>query len=473
MRGQRRRGNGRGITKEGENMQRHQGIHFYINITNFNQILLTEEAQTKRVNHAIHALDTFFSSIEAYGKKLYPKTFVVEKITGARLHLYVTDDITKAFQVVKTVSAYAFRLCSFLNTEIAKYKSLDDFHINVGSAYGRFYDFEFTTKDGFSESTTIGHAANYAAKLQARAEVSKIAVSEDIFESMSLSEQAIYQKVYDSAIKEYGHECYYTTHLNKIVSPVIIKFDDLEDVKKRANSVNLTDIDYSGVRKPLNFRDLSTTQCKELEGIPVFADVRDFTSQFAEDDSNLNEMTQKTQSILEKMYQVSSGHGGIHVQFQGDRELSLYHNVPGGIVEGTYIAAVSCYKAAVLAAMRLVDAVKPYSVHIGVGEDFGRLFATRIGARGEKDNILLGETVIHADYMEDVKAGKDQVAITAEVYSGLRSEDAVLARQFKQADDGTFLATIGFAEYKRNLEFAQQQKNTTTGNYNKAWGDLL
>ena len=454
-------------------MQRYQGIHFYINITNFNQILLKEEAQTKKVNHAIHALDTFFSSIEAYGKKLYPKTLVVEKITGARLHLYVIDDIAQAFQAVKAVSAYAYKLCSFLNSEIAKYKLLDEFHINVGVAYGRFYDFEFTTKDGFLETTTIGHAANYAAKLQTKADVSKIAISEDIYESLALDEQAIYQEVSDSSIKKYGHEYYYTTYLGKIASPIVIQADDMEDVKKRANSVNLTDIDFAGVRKPLVFRDLSTTQCKELEGIPVFADVRDFTSQFAEDDSNLEEMAQKTQDILSRMYQDSNGHGGIHVQFQGDRELSLYHNVPGGVVDGSYVAAVSCYKAAVLAAMRLIDAVKPYSVHIGVGEDFGRLFATRIGAHGEKDNILLGETVIRADYMEDGKAGKDQVAITTEVYTGLKSEDAALARQFKKADDGAFVATIGFAEYTRNLTLAQQQKNTTTGNYNKAWGDLL
>ena len=122
--------------------------------------------------------------------------------------------------------------------------------------------------------------------------------------------------------------------------------------------------------------------------------------------------------------------------------------------------------------MRLVDAVKPYSVSIGVGEDFGRLFATRVGAHGEKDNILLGETVVHADYMEDKKAGKDQVVITAEVYTGLKTEDAVLAKQFKKIDDDTFCATIGFSEYKRNIAFSQQRKDTTAVNYNKAWGDL-
>ena len=451
-------------------MHKNQGVHFYINITNFNDILLNEEAQTRRITRSVHALDTFFSSIEAYGKKLYPKTLVVEKITGARLHLYVVDDIVPAFQAVKAISAYAYKLCGFINKEIPKYRLLNDFHINVGVAYGKFYDFEFTTKEGFSESTTIGHPANYAAKLQAKVGMGKLSISEDIYSILPSGEKGLYEKVVDPTIRKYGHECYYVASLSRVLSPVVIMDEEFEEVKKRANDINLSDIDFAGVRKQLDFRNLSTTQCKELEGIPVYADVRDFTSQFAEDDSNLDVMAQKTQEILEKMYRVSSAHGGVHVQFQGDRELSLYHNVPSGISDGVYTAATQCYKAAVLAAMRLIDAVKPYSVHIGVGADFGRLFATRIGANGEKDNILLGETVLRADYMEDMKAAADQLAITAEVYNGLRSEDANLARQFRKAEDGTFIATIGFDEYTRSITLAQQQKNTSAGNYNKAWG---
>ena len=45
-------------------MKRRKGIHFYINIRNFNNIILDEEAMTGNVTHSLHALDTFFSSIE-------------------------------------------------------------------------------------------------------------------------------------------------------------------------------------------------------------------------------------------------------------------------------------------------------------------------------------------------------------------------------------------------------------------------
>lgn len=450
-------------------MKKLEGIHFYINIQEFDKIILDEESKTGEVTHAIHALDTFFSSVESFGKRI-SKNLVVEKITGSRLHLYVVDELFKAFQVVKSVSVYAYKLSKYINTGIPKYKTLKDFHISVGVAYGKFYDFEFCTKEGFSEKTTIGYAANFAAKLQALSGMSTMGISEDIYDALPDEEKEIYTRINEPSIKKYGQYRYYKTQLSRIRPSVTVTDADINAAKDYANRVNLGDINFSEVRTLLNFRSLSKSQCKKLDGIPLFADVRGFTSQFEEDDSNLEEMARKTQQILESMYQVSTGHGGIHVQFQGDRELSLYHNVPRQFENGVYHPEQKCFKAAVLAAMRMVDAVKPYAVHIGVGEDFGRLFATKIGARGEKDNILLGETIIQADAMEDKNAGEDQVAITAEVYNGLRAEDAKLGNQFKKIGS-YYVATIGYQQYVRNVSYQQQKNNTRNNNYNGAWGD--
>lgn len=454
-------------------MKRQEGIHFYINIVNFNDIILDEEAKTKKVTHAIHALDTFFSSVESYAKRLYGTTLTVEKITGSRLHLYVVDSIAAAFSVVKAVSVFAYQLSGYINKEISKYKTLLDFRIQVGVAYGRFYDFDFTTREGYSELTTIGHAANYAAKLQALTGSSKISISENVYDCLSAAEQEDYTKITDESIIRYGHECYYTMCLSKLHSPVIIKSDEFDAIKKKVNFVNLDDIEYSGVRKALNYANISKTQIKSMRGIPVFADVRGFTCQFKEDDSNLAEMAQKTQSVLFSMYNTTVQHGGIHIQFQGDRELALYHDIPETEDNnGVRIAEVRCFKQAILGAMRMIDAVKPLTLHIGVGEDYGKLFATKFGARGEKDNILLGATVIQADAMEDKHAEEDQIAITKKVYDGLVEEDKLLADQFKKVGD-YFVTTVGYQQFVQKRTFIQQKKNTDQGSYNRAWGDMI
>ena len=80
-------------------MQKQTGIHFYINIQEFAKIVCDEENKTGGVTHSIHALDTFFSSIENFGKKV-SKNLVVEKITGSRLHLYIVDKIDLAFKLI-------------------------------------------------------------------------------------------------------------------------------------------------------------------------------------------------------------------------------------------------------------------------------------------------------------------------------------------------------------------------------------
>ncbi len=67
--------------KEGIIMMRKlEGIHFYINISNFSDVVTEEESRCGKVNHAIHALDTFFAGIESFGKTNFPDVFVVEKL---------------------------------------------------------------------------------------------------------------------------------------------------------------------------------------------------------------------------------------------------------------------------------------------------------------------------------------------------------------------------------------------------------
>lgn len=448
-------------------MRKQIGLHFYINIINFNQIITDEESKTTTVTHSIHALDTFFSCVESYSKRLSSK-LIIEKITGSRLHMYILDDLLPSFQVVKAVSVYAYKLAQYINSEIPKYKSLLDFNINIGVAYGRFYEFDYNINDNISELTTIGYSANFAAKLQALSGTNKISISEKIYNHIPIEERDLYIRVNEESIKKYDQDCYFTCHLTKINSPILISDSELIKAREYANSDNLKDIEFTGVRVPLSFSNLSKTQCKELDGIPVFADVRGFTSQFDENDSNLEEMAYKTQSILASMYKACTNHGGIHIQFQGDRELALFHNVPEHTLNGVLQPEMKCFKSAVLASMRMIDEVKNHSVHIGVGADFGRLFATKIGARNEKDNILLGETVIKADIMEDLNAGEDQVAITPEVYIGLKNEDNYLANKFKRVGN-YYITTIGYKEYLQNASYRQQSKNTSQNNYNGAW----
>ena len=443
-------------------MERHRGIHFYISIVNYNEIIKADEKKDGKVNHFIHALDTFFSSIEQFGKKYYSNSFNVEKITGSRLHLYVVDSsVIDAFQVVKDISVFALKLSQIINHEIGKYSSLSDFQINIGASYGKFYVFEFQANEEkeYDEITSIGYVANIAAKIQNKTHISSLGISRSIYSELRKEDKDLFSFNSDSSFAKYELSGFYSAPIKSLATSFDLTSEEFDFAREHANKSNICDVEPSEPRAKLSFDSLSIKNTKKIDGIPLFCDVRGFTSQFEKDDSNLEEMARKTLEILGSMYKVVVKNDGIHVQFQGDREFSVFHN----------ISDKKCFKQSVLAGMRLIDAVKPEKVGVGIGASFGTMFATKIGARGEKDNIVLGQTVSEADKLEDQYAGENEIAITEDVYDGLKKEDIQLAKLFSRRGN-VYVSSVGFEEYFSSLMSQRLTSNNEAKNYNPAWG---
>lgn len=439
-------------------MDKKNGLHLYINISNFNDILeKEEESNPTEPKHAIHALDTYFSSIEDFCKH-HTNNSTIEKITGARLHIYMEDSITNSYNAAKIISQFSYKLSSYLLDNVGKYKSLIRFKIQIGLAYGNFYIFEFN--DSFySELTSIGYAANFAAKLQALANNNCITISKDIFETIPEKDKTYFNKISDNYLKKYEQDYYYTSLLSKLSNNIdFSKY--LELSKEKANKVNLYEMNFASASKPIKYNILSKKECKTIEGIPFFADVRNFTTQFNKDDSNLEKMTIKTQKILQSMYTSIIENNGIHIQFQGDREFALFHNYKN----------YTCYKDAILAGLRIIDAVKTFQVNVGIGQSTGKMFASKIGAHSEKDYILLGKTVNEADTYEDKYAKENQIVISCQIYQQLIKIDSILASQFHKDEKNDFyITTQGYEHYSNNYRKHILKNNTRKKDYNGAW----
>ena len=438
-------------------MKRLEGIHFYINVENLNEVILDEEKKTNKVNHSVHAIDTYFSSIEHFGKTHFPETFVIEKITGSRLHMYVTDSIKNAYEVVAKVVGFAGKLAEFVNRDIPKYKTILSFKIQAGACYGRFYNFKFEREDA-DEETTVGYAANVGAKLQSVASIGGFAISSKIYESLDDNDKKSFIKKHSKKIEKYGETCYYEQQINELNISTDLEAD-LEYSKSYANQLNLTEMEFRTANKEINLASLSRKECKKLVGIPLFSDGRGFTSQFDKEDVNLTEMASKTQKILTSMYEVIDSEKGHHIQFQGDREFALFHDYPG----------YECTLNAVKAGLKMIDRVKEYSVSVGVGQSLGTMFAAKIGTRGEKDTILVGSTVIEADRSEDECAQENQLVISNEIFQKLKDSKPTWASHFKKSD-GYYYTSIGFKELINKASTAQLHENNNKKNYNGAWG---
>ncbi|MBQ6396173.1 hypothetical protein IJH89_01145 [Candidatus Saccharibacteria bacterium] len=440
-------------------MRRLDGVHCYINIDNLNAIIVDEEERTGGIRHTFHALDVYFSSVERFAKSL-PHPFTVEKVTGSRLHLYVDGAPNEMVSSVLDLASYAYGASLIIAKEIPKYKTLLPFEMSIGATSGKFYVTDFILDEEILETTSIGFAANYAAKIQILTPASHIGISDDMFEMLSLRQQASFEPVRNMKLSKYEKDLFYVASLGDSDS-LLRQLSDVEirQIKERAEKVNLSEIARRKLTENSDFDMLTRNSYGKFLGIPVYADIRGFTEKFNKDDSNLEEMAARTQTVLETMYRTTTDNNGKHVQFQGDREVALFFDI----------------KSAVISAMRQIDAVKNLGMHIGIGQDYGNVFIVKLGMRGEKDFLLLGETAVDADKLEDGHAAEDQIAISEEAYAKLLAEDKFLADLFSREKDRhtnkvAYVTKVGYLEYQNKFMSVQANKDSSEGCYNPAWG---
>lgn len=419
----------------------------------------------------------------------------VEKFTTSRLHFYISEkdtDTEKISTIMLEIATFAQSLVKHIN-KLNKYQSLNNFIIGSGADYGEFTEFKFKDPESeIEEMTTIGSPANRAAKLQSLCENSSILVSKEIYVNLSLPAKRVFfddDKATTKLAVKYTDLRAYGAKLNAV-------YDVLDDRYKAhearcldyaadvANKLKLNDMDVTEAKSQLDFSSLSIQHSKTTDdAVILFSDIRNFTKTV--DEGNLAEIKQLTQQVLEMMNKEVRNRDGVHVQFQGDRESAVFNKFSGE----KYDYAIR----AVLCAMRMLDKVieinktrRGKELDIGIGCALGTIFAARIGVRGRKFNVVMGQTVKEADDAEDNVAGanfrspKTEIAITEEMYNYLITlsgkEVQLIKENFRKREQDNkiyYISTLSFSEFQEELNSKSLQQNASRASSNKQlkpWG---
>lgn len=472
-------------------MKIYNGVHFYININNLNSIIQDDEESHENLQRTFHALNTFTTTMERYANEF--SDVEVEKFTTSRLHFYIPiyNNSTAVLYEMLELSSFAVCLADFINKH-SKYQSLINFKMGVGADYGQYTEFNFEDPDSqIQEMTTIGPPANRAAKLQSLCDDNNILVSKEVYDLLDDKMRTLFYG--NSAIslklaKKYADLMAYEANIKKIANKLGEPYQKrqgklLEQASEIANSFNLGDIKISDARTQLDFSNLSICNTKNItNSVILFADIRGFTKKV--DNGNLSEIKQLTQTVLTMMNKQVRDRDGSHVQFQGDRESAVFNEYSNE--NGNYALR------AILCAMKMLDKLdeinaKRYDkLNIGIGCSFGCVFATRIGIRGNKFNVVMGQTVKDADDAEDKIAGvgvehpKTEIAITSNLYnyiSNLPKPHSKLASTFSRRIDGNkiyYVSTTRFSKYQEAAISSTRENNSSRAITNqgiKPWGD--
>ncbi|MCM1295946.1 MAG: adenylate/guanylate cyclase domain-containing protein [Muribaculaceae bacterium] len=469
------------------------GLHFYININNLNGIIKDDEGNHDDLRRTFHALNTFTAAMEKYADEF--EDVEVEKFTTSRLHFYIPIDNNSedVLNEMLELIAFAHALTKHINKH-SKYQALIDFKIGAGADYGKYTDFNFEDPDsGLEEMTTIGSPANRAAKLQSLCSDGKVLISKEVYDLLPQSMNDLFFGNSEATlilIRKYADLSAYEADVTDIGSRLGDKYNKRKDycldyASAVINNLNLNDMEISDAKSKLNFDSLSIKNTKDVrEASVLFADIRGFTKKV--DESNLSDMKQLTQSVLGMLNKEVRNRNGVHVQFQGDRESAIF-NKYSDETDDYVLRAVLC-------AMRMFDKLDEINktredkLNIGIGCSIGEVYAARIGMRGKKFNVAMGQIVKEADTAEDDVAGvgvgynhfKSEIAITSDMYDylvALQNNDSKYIKEcFWRREVNNkryYISTTRLSAYQKKKQVESLEQNSMRAHNNqglKPWG---
>jgi class 3 adenylate cyclase len=421
-----------------------RGTHVYVDIPNFS-LLVTEaagrETPLKRLAQSVHVYQREVARIVERAE-LFDGYHV--HFQGTRLHALFFRPYDDAELAAKAVLLQLVLRQFVRDVFNPAFPNVGNFVVTGGAALGDVIG----TKNGMrteQELLFLGAPANYAAKVLGNR--GTLTITESVYGVLPESLQGVCA-VTDRVGPDGGALYELTPVTAEELSDLCDEFDIGWDVDASAERVAedihgtpLSEIIVEGATAKMDLDALSIRRNKLVTAASLFADVDGFTAYIdsAESGEDKEEVLRVFHAIRREMSRVVRlDYDGLHVQFQGDRIQGIFHmpaDEPSAIVTRAVEAAVGLQSSMLKTLPLHVPAVKDLSLAIGI--DVGDTFASKLGTRGQRDRICIGEAVDRAAAAQERHEG-GVIALTPAAYAVL---PAALQQHFtKDARTGDWIA---------------------------------
>lgn len=395
-----------------------EGAHVYIELAGVPKLVDDTDAPTeqKRLMQAIHisqreldriltavgATRIHFQASRAHGLVYLPINDKTEHATMAVLAQLIADRFERVFRDA--------------------YPQFDSVRVRSGSDRG----LAIGTRNGTAgdrELLFIGSPANKAAKLLPEGSARRLTKNILDFLPASLSEHVSADDFGNYALARPSADDF-----EALLDEFEIDWSEEESRQRVADDKRefpLSEIELSGARVKINFDDLSIRNSKKVLAASSYADVSGFTAfvEAAETDDEKSEALQAFHVIRREQAQViKSDFDAVRVQYQGDRVQGLTHLPEDDdqmIARDSVEMAVGLQSSFEITLKEALPQIADLGLAVGVG--LGDTIATKLGPRGHRDRICLGEAVSRAEHNEE-HVGKQEIGIDRTTYD-LLDED--------------------------------------------------
>ena len=403
------------------------GAHVYVDVPNFADLatLTAEGDDYRRVIQAVHLYEREVARI-VEGADVFDGVRI--HFQGTKLHALFFRPIDNAEEIATRAVLLQMVLrhfiCCVFNPEFPKLPNLSvSGGADMGAAIG--------TKNGHKgdrELLFLGAPANYAAKILTGTD--SLRVTGAIYDALPESLQAYFTATEDERLDVTVYEIgdISTEEMDQLLAEHGIDWDreaSLQRVKDDKLIYPLNHIDYSNAEVQIDIDALGITNNKRVLAASVFGDVSGFTryiDQAIADDEGKTALRLLHAIRKEMSAIVRHDFSGIRVQFQGDRVQALFH-MPKGDEKLIATRAINTAIALQSAMESVIKKLFPEAKKLGMatGISIGTTLVSKLGTRGHRDRICIGDAVEEAARHQEGSAG-GEIAVPQAVYELLEEE---------------------------------------------------
>lgn len=409
------------------------GAHVYVTVSNFAR-LASEHADTERYRRLIQAVHVYEREVNRIVEDQNGVNGLAIHFQGQKLHALLYRPIDDARVLATRATLLQLILRDFVKEVFnPAFPNFDNFSIAGGADIGTVIGTKNGTK-GDRELLFLGNPANHAAKIISGNGI--LRVTKAVFDELPKLLRDVCIPVSDGSVYRLspmtsGELDTLLAGLRKESAALGVSWNresSRERVEADKKAVPLKEIEYSGAKELIDIDSLSVRNNKRIAAASVFADVSGFTKyiEAATTPAAKRGALRVFHAIRREMSCViRDDYPGVRVQYQGDRVQAVYHMPPDDVETAAHDAVTA--GAAIQSSLAVIQELLPEAagLSMAVGVDHGTGLVTKLGTRGQRDRICMGESVDGAAECEEAAAG-GEIAVTTVVYDALPAAVAAL-----------------------------------------------
>jgi len=415
------------------------GVHLYADITNIGRLVqdttLSKDdyARLLRCCEVIEREQIYIIETVFPGYKIH--------FQGSKLHAIFHKPYNDDSQIATNSVLAAITLMAFVERVFnKKFDTYKNFHMGIGIDLGDAIVTSIGAK-GDRELISLGRPANIAAKIQGLS--NEINITSTVYNILPQDLKDLFSK----GLKKQGEQIYslskqgWKTLFEDLQNKYTIGWN--EDSSNKRVDIDianrpLNDINTSEANVKIDLDKLTLKNSKRANAATIFIDVDAFTKYV---DAAKSEEDRKDRvrvfTLLRKEFRdiAVRDYDGVRIQYQGDRMQAILHipkNNTKKICSKIVEIALACQ-----ASMEEVinDAIseKYGKLHVAIGIEIGNLIISRLGKKGDRDIICLGESVYQAEIIQNRADGRE-TRISKTVYENLKNEN--IKQLFEKSKSG-------------------------------------